>query len=85
MRVANICDATSATHLAHESEHPAVSAWPPYPGGMDRPIPDPAKLLAYWDEWERGETTPGRVLANLKTAGLPDLLRDLVSSPSSQV
>jgi hypothetical protein len=46
---------------------------------MDRPLPEPAKLLAYWDEWERGETTPGRVMANLKTAGLPDLLRSLVT------
>jgi hypothetical protein len=45
---------------------------------MQRPAPDPAKLLAYWEEWERGETPPGRVIANLKTAGLPDLLRTLV-------
>ena len=28
-------------------------------------------------EWERGEATPGRVMANLKTAGMPDLLRQL--------
>lgn len=49
---------------------------------MDRPPPDPQKLLAYWDEWERGEETPGRVMANLKTAGLPDLLRRLVESAS---
>jgi hypothetical protein len=46
---------------------------------MERPRPEPAKLLAYWDEWERGETTPGRVMANLKTAGLPDLLRALIA------
>ena len=39
---------------------------------MDMPPPDPAKLLAYWDEWERGETPPGRTMANLKTDGLPD-------------
>jgi hypothetical protein len=45
-----------------------------------RPPPDPDKLLAYWDEWERGEETPGRVMANLKTAGLPDLLRQIVES-----
>jgi hypothetical protein len=45
---------------------------------METPAPDPAKLLGYWDEWERGETTPGRVLANLKTAGMPQLLRQLV-------
>ncbi len=24
---------------------------------METPIPDPAKLLAYWDEWERGDDT----------------------------
>jgi len=49
---------------------------------MDRPPPDAAKLLAYWQEWERGETTPGRVMANLKTAGLPDLLARLVDAAS---
>jgi hypothetical protein len=41
---------------------------------MDRPPPDPRKLLDEWMEWERGEATPGRVMANLKTAGLRDLL-----------
>jgi hypothetical protein len=46
---------------------------------MDRPPPDPSKLLAYWQEWERGEATPGRVMANLKTAGLPDLLAQLAA------
>ncbi len=45
---------------------------------MDRPSPDPVKLLSWWDEWERGETPPGKVLANLKTAGLPELLQRLV-------
>jgi hypothetical protein len=46
--------------------------------GMETPPPDPAKLLGYWEEWERGETTPGRVMANLKTGGLPQLLHQLV-------
>ena len=41
---------------------------------MDRPPPDPKALLAYWMEWERGETPPGRVMSNLKTGGLRDLL-----------
>ena len=36
----------------------------------DRPAPDAEKLLSLWMEWERGEQTPGRVMANLKTAGL---------------
>lgn len=44
---------------------------------MDRPPPDPAKLLAQWMEWERGETPPGRVMANLKTGGLRELLEQL--------
>jgi hypothetical protein len=45
---------------------------------MDKPPPDPQKILAYWQEFEDGKTPPGRVIANLKTAGLPDLLRSLV-------
>lgn len=49
---------------------------------MEKPPPDPQKLLAYWDEWERGDTTPGRVMANLKTAGLPELLAQLAGVPS---
>jgi hypothetical protein len=48
--------------------------------GMEKPPPDPEKLLAYWLEWERGETPPGRVMSNLKTAGLPDLLRQIVEN-----
>jgi len=47
---------------------------------MDMPPPDPEKLLASWMEWERGETTPGRVMADLKTGGLPELLRALVAA-----
>jgi hypothetical protein len=54
-------------------------AWPP----MDKPPPDPQKLLAHWMEWERGETPPGRVLSNLKTAGLRELLEQL-AAPSNQ-
>ncbi|NNE74811.1 MAG: hypothetical protein HKN26_14185 [Acidimicrobiales bacterium] len=45
---------------------------------MEKPPTDVAKLLEQWMEWERGDETPGRVLANLKTGGLPDLLRSLV-------
>jgi hypothetical protein len=44
---------------------------------MDKPLPDPHKLLAYWMEWERGEAAPGRVMANLKTAGLREVLEQL--------
>lgn len=47
---------------------------------MDVPAPDPQKLLAYWIEWERGETPPGRVMSNLKTAGLRTLLEQLAAT-----
>jgi hypothetical protein len=46
---------------------------------MDRPPPDPAKLLDAWMEWERGETPPGRVISNLKTGGLREVLEGLVA------
>lgn len=46
---------------------------------MDRPPPDPRKLLDEWMEWEKGEATPGRVMANLKTAGLRDVLELLAT------
>jgi hypothetical protein len=47
---------------------------------FEAPAPDLDKLINAWDEWERGEQTPGRVLANLKTAGLPQILRQLAES-----
>lgn len=31
-------------------------------------------------EWERGDALPGRVMSNLKTGGLRDLLEELVAS-----
>jgi hypothetical protein len=46
---------------------------------MDVPPPDPAKLLAHWMEWERGETPPGRVMSSLKTGGLRELLEALIA------
>jgi len=46
----------------------------------DRPPPDPVKLLAAWMEWEKGETPPGRVMSNLKTAGMRELLEALVAA-----
>jgi hypothetical protein len=46
----------------------------------DRPPPDPARLLSFWMEWEKGETPPGRVLSNLKTAGLRELLEATVTA-----
>jgi hypothetical protein len=44
---------------------------------VDVPPPDPEKLLAYWMEWERGETPPGKVISNLKTGGMRELLEHL--------
>jgi hypothetical protein len=39
-----------------------------------RPEPDPAKLAGQFTEWVRGETLPGRMLANLKTGRMPEVL-----------
>jgi hypothetical protein len=47
---------------------------------FEQPPPDLVKLIAAWEEFEAGEQTPGRVLANLKTAGLPEVLRQLAES-----
>ncbi|MGH9306409.1 MAG: hypothetical protein ACRD0I_05940 [Acidimicrobiales bacterium] len=49
---------------------------------MDLVLPDPAKLLASWMEWEKGETPPGRVMSKLKTDGLRELLESLVALPA---
>ena len=48
-----------------------------------RPPADPRKLLAHWMEWEKGELTPGRVMSNLKTDGLRELLEDLADAASA--
>jgi len=45
---------------------------------METPLPDPAALLARWMEWERGETSPGKVLSDLKRAGMRQLLESAV-------
>lgn len=47
---------------------------------MDRPPPDPAKLLDFWMEWERGDTTPGTLLKNLKNGGMKELLEAAAST-----
>jgi hypothetical protein len=41
---------------------------------MEIPPADPHKLLEHWLAWERGETTPGRTMADLKTGGLRQVL-----------
>ncbi|WP_420451224.1 hypothetical protein [Ilumatobacter sp.] len=47
---------------------------------FEQPPPDLAKIIAAWDEFEKGEEAPGRVLANMKTAGLAIVLADLAES-----
>jgi len=49
---------------------------------MDRPPPDPVKLLSIWMGWETGDATPGRVMADLKTAGMRDVLEHLANPAS---
>ena len=44
------------------------------------PPPDLTKLITAWEEWERGEESPGKVLTKLKTAGLPIVLEELKAS-----
>ncbi len=46
----------------------------------ERPPAEPTKLLQHWMEWETGETPPGRVISNLKTAGMRELLEALVEA-----
>lgn len=47
---------------------------------FERPAPDISKLISAWEAWEKGEELPGRVLANLKTAGLAEILEELKAS-----
>lgn len=44
------------------------------------PPPDPENLLNAWMQWERGESTPGRVMADLKKGGLRELLEATVQA-----
>lgn len=47
---------------------------------FERPAPDLSKLITAWESWEKGEEQPGKVLANLKTAGLAEILAELKST-----
>jgi hypothetical protein len=47
---------------------------------FERPAPDLSKIIAAWEEWERGEQNPGKVLTMMKTAGLAEILNELKSS-----
>jgi hypothetical protein len=44
---------------------------------FELPAPDLAKIIAALDEWENGDETAGRAMANMKTAGLPRVLAQL--------
>lgn len=44
---------------------------------FEPPAPDLSKIHAAWERWESGEDTPGRVLADMKTAGLATVLAQL--------
>ncbi len=50
---------------------------------IERPLPDPTKLLGFWMEWERGTDTPGTVLKNLKNGGMKELLETLAAAVES--
>jgi len=47
---------------------------------FDQPAPDLTKIVAAWEEFEKGEEMPGRVLANMKTAGIDAVLAELVAA-----
>jgi hypothetical protein len=50
---------------------------------MEVPPIDPAKLLDIWMRWERGEDSPGRIMADLKIARLPELLTELIETAAA--
>ena len=50
----------------------------------ERPAPDPVKLASQFDEWIRGETLVGRMLANLKTGRMPELLAGAAEGPQAE-
>jgi len=45
---------------------------------FEQPAPDLNKILAAWERWETGEDSPGRVMADMKTAGLATVISQLV-------
>jgi hypothetical protein len=47
---------------------------------FERPDPDLAKIIVAWEAWETGDETPGRTLAEMKTAGLDLVLEQLSDS-----
>ena len=51
---------------------------------METPPPDPAALLATWMEWERAESTPGKVLSDLNRGGMRELLEAAVEAKEAR-
>jgi hypothetical protein len=47
---------------------------------FEQPQPDMDKMLLAWQIWEKGEEMPGKTLANLKTAGLDEVLKQLIAT-----
>ena len=47
---------------------------------FERPAPDLTKLHTAWEEFEAGDALPGKVLADLKRAGLAEVLAELAAS-----
>jgi hypothetical protein len=47
---------------------------------FDQPAPDMEKIDLAWQTWERGEEQPGKTLANMKTAGFAEVLKQLIAS-----
>lgn len=45
----------------------------------ERPATDPAKLLAHWMEWEKGDTNPGELVKQLKKGGLREILEEIAA------
>jgi len=47
---------------------------------FERPDADLAKIVQAWEEWERGEESPGRTMTTMKKAGLDQLFQELQAS-----
>ncbi len=47
---------------------------------FERPVADLAKIVAAWEEWERGNEAPGKTLTAMKKSGLAEVLSQLVAS-----
>lgn len=44
---------------------------------VERTPGDPRELLRIWMQWEEGQTTPGKVMSDLKAHGMRELLEGL--------